>query len=537
MADAAGTLSGITQTLSVLWRSGLIRPNRPDRMVAAVKGLRRYGTTAAGGFAATAARHPMRIALVDERGPLSYREVEARSNALCRGLQRMGVGSRDRVGLLCRDHRGFVETMLALSKIGADVVYMNTSFAGPQLTDVAEREGVVALVYDDEFESLAAGVAERVQRILAWHDGEPGATTLEQVLAGEDTSPLPAPDRVGNIVILTSGTTGTPKGAQRSGATSGLPALVAMLSKIPLRGGGTTVIAAPLFHSWGLAHLMMGIALGSTMIVQRRFDPENTLQLLARHRADALVVVPVMLQRILDLPEDVRSRYDTSSLRVVASSGSALPGELSSHFMDAYGDVIYNLYGSTEVSWATIATPEDLRAAPGTAGQPPLGTTIKLFDEAGNEVPQGETGRIFVSSSMPFEGYTGGGSKEVIEGMMSTGDVGRWDEAGRLFVEGRDDDMIVSGGENLFPREVEDLLVEHPGVADVAIVGVPDEQFGQRLKAFVVRSEGSTIDEDGVKTHVRENLARFKVPRDVVFVDELPRNPTGKVLKRELRDR
>jgi len=223
-----------------------------------------------------------------------------------------------------------------------------------------------------------------------------------------------------------------------------------------------------------------------------------------------------------------------SSLRIVALSGSALPGELATRAMDALGDVVYNLYGSTEVAWATIATPEDLRAAPGTAGRPPLGTVVRLMDGEGREVPAGGTGRIFVGNEMMFEGYTGGGGKEIIGGLMSTGDVGRFDADGRLFVEGRDDEMIVSGGENVFPREVEDLLADHPDVEEVAVVGVPDDEFGQRLRAYVVARNGAALDEDTVKRHVRENLARYKVPREVVFMDELPRNATGKVLKREL---
>jgi fatty-acyl-CoA synthase len=288
-----------------------------------------------------------------------------------------------------------------------------------------------------------------------------------------------------------------------------------------------------MFHSWGFAHLTLALPLGSTVVLARKFDPENTLRLVATHRASALALVPVMLQRILDLGEEVLASYDTRCLRVIAASGSALPGELATKTMDAFGDVLYNLYGSTEVAWATIATPEDLRAAPGTAGRPPMGTVVKLLDPAGREVEQGQGGRIFVANEMMFDGYTGGGGKEVIGGLMSTGDVGRFDADGRLFVEGRDDEMIVSGGENVFPREVEDLLSDHAQIREAAVVGVEDEQFGQRLKAFVVPREAG-LSEDAVKEYVKTNLARYKVPREVVFLEELPRNATGKVLKREL---
>jgi acyl-CoA synthetase (AMP-forming)/AMP-acid ligase II len=306
---------------------------------------------------------------------------------------------------------------------------------------------------------------------------------------------------------------------------------------VPLRARMRTMLAAPLFHAWGLSMFGMGLSLGATFVLQRRFDPEATLGAIDEHRCEALIVVPVMLQRILDLPESVRAGYDTSSLRVVAASGSALPGDLAARWMDAFGDNLHNIYGSTEVANATIATPVDMRAAPGTAGKPPRGTVVKLLDEHGVEVPQGDTGRIFVGNSMLFEGYTGGGDKDRAGALMSSGDVGRFDEAGRLFVEGRDDDMIVSGGENVFPKEVEDLLARHPAVAEAACIGVADEQFGQRLHAFVALRAGQEMEEDELKVYVRENLARFKIPRGVTFVDELPRNATGKVLKRELAAR
>ncbi len=343
-----------------------------------------------------------------------------------------------------------------------------------------------------------------------------------------------APSREGRVVILTSGTTGTPKGASRGNPQTLDPA-VSLLSRIPLRTRQTVCVAAPLFHSWGFAHYTIGLILGSTYVLRRKFDPEATLAEVARTRAEVLVVVPVMMQRILELPDEVRSKYDVSSLKVVAASGSALPGDLATDWMNEFGDNLYNLYGSTEVAWASIASPEQMRAAPGTAGSPPRGTIVKLYDERGRPTPAGQTGRIFVGNEMLFEGYTGGGSKDVIDGLMATGDVGRFDSDGRLFVEGRDDEMIVSGGENVFPAEIEDTLARHPAVCEAAAIGVEDKDFGQRLRAFVVLEQGAEVSEDDLKDHVKRNLARYKVPREIVFLDELPRNATGKVLKRELK--
>jgi acyl-CoA synthetase (AMP-forming)/AMP-acid ligase II len=519
--------------------TGMLAPVRPDKTVRSLLTLREWGPTPAAASTSSAIRYPQREALIDERGALTFAEVDRRTNALARALRREGVREQDGVAIMCRNHRGFIETTVACSKLGASALYLNTAFAGPQIADVLTREDPVALVVDEEFQDLVREGAVGRKRFIAWPEAESGGADagdarLAEMIAAESDAPLQAPQERGRVVILTSGTTGTPKGAARKQPDSMEPA-AALFSKIPLKARETTMIAAPMFHSWGFAHFTLGLPLSSTLLLRRRFDPEETLRAISQHRATALAVVPVMLQRILELGPETLARYDTSSLRVIAVSGSALPGELATRVMDAFGEVLYNLYGSTEVAWATIATPADLRAAPGTAGRPPLGTVVKLLDAEGREAPAGAGGRIFVANEMVFEGYTGGGSKEVVRGLMSTGDVGHFDAGGRLFVDGRDDEMIVSGGENVFPREVEDLLADHPDIEEAAVVGVEDEEFGQRLRAFVVPREGAELDEDGVKEYVKQNLARYKVPRDVAFVDRLPRNATGKVLKRELK--
>ena len=519
--------------------TGMFEPMRPDRVAQSLSALRRWGATPAGAYTGAAARYPQRAAVIDERGCLTFEQLHLRTNALARELRKAGISEGDGVAIMCRNHRGFVEATAACSKLGAGALYLNTAFAGPQITDVLKREDPVAVIYDEEFSGLVSeGAAERI-RFIAWSEprAEPDegeVPTLEQLIARGDDSDLTPPTEKGRVVILTSGTTGTPKGAQRHQSDSIEPA-AALFSKIPLKARETTVIAAPMFHSWGFAHFLLSLPLLSTLVLRRKFDPEETLKAISQHGASALVVVPVMLQRILALPPETIARYDVRCLKVIAVSGSAFPGDLATQAMDTFGDIVYNLYGSTEVAWATIATPEDLRAAPGTAGRPPLGTVVKLLDEQGREVAPGEVGRIFVANELMFEGYTDGGNKEIVRGMMRTGDVGRLDAQGRLFVDGRDDEMIVSGGENVFPREVEDLLADHEQIEEVAVVGVEDAEFGQRLKAFVVPRNGNGLTQEAVQDYVKANLARFKVPRDVVFVKELPRNATGKILKRELR--
>ncbi len=533
MDDVRGQVTNKLATVRTLVGAGILRPTRPDKLVRMGMMLARWGPTPAAAMASNAVRYGDEVALIDELGSLSFAELHRRTNGLAHALSDHGLNEGDNVAILCRNHRGFIEATVACSKLGANALYLNTSFAGPQIAEVCEREKPVALIYDEEFSELVKKAATRRKRFIAWAD-DPSACkdpVLEDLIEGGDPSDVIAPAEKGRVTILTSGTTGTPKGASRKQPESLDPA-AALLDRIPLRARETMMIAAPLFHSWGFANWTIALGLSSTVVLRRKFDPEETLSATAQFEASSLAVVPVMLQRILELPDETIDRYDLRALRVIDASGSALPGELAERTMDAFGDVLYNLYGSTEVAWATIATPEDLRAAPGTAGKPPRGTVVKLFDEDGREVAEGQTGRIFVGNDMQFDGYTGGGNKAMIEGLMSSGDVGHFDSGGRLFVDGRDDEMIVSGGENVFPREVEDLLSSYEGVDEVAVIGVEDDEFGQRLKAFVACRKKLTEDE--LKAHVRKNLARYKVPREVVFVDELPRNATGKVLKREL---
>jgi fatty-acyl-CoA synthase len=528
------TLSTKAFTVRTLVAARMIGGTRPDRLVRRLLALNTWGPTPAGGYTASAICHPDAVSIIDELGSLTFDEVHRRTNALAHAMSDIGINEGDGVAIMCRNHRGFVEATVACSKLGAHALFLNTAFAGPQLAEVCAREEPAAIVYDEEFTGLLTGAFQGRRRLLAWSDGNADdVTTLEQLIAIGDRSDAVPPAGKGRLVILTSGTTGTPKGANRRQPSS-LDPIAGLLAKIPLRARERTLIAAPLFHSWGLAHLILGIGLSSTLVLRRRFEPEDTLSALDEYGCTALVVVPVMLQRILELGPKVIGRYDTAALRVIAASGSALPGELAENVMDTFGDVLYNLYGSTEVAWATIATPEDLRAAPGTAGRPPRGTVVRLFDAEDREVQPGGTGRIFVGSELAFEGYTGGGGKARIEGLMSSGDVGHFDDEGRLFIDGRDDEMIVSGGENVFPREVEDVVACLEGVEEVAMIGVPDADFGQRLRAFVVTADGADVSVDEIKAHVKANLARYKVPREIVFLDELPRNATGKVLKREL---
>lgn len=523
------------QALLAIARSGLIGPELPHRLFAMGQALEHYGPYgAAVGIAAI--RQGDRPGVADDRGILTFHELDLRSNALANALRDRGVGAGSSVGIMCRNHRGMLDAIFGTAKAGGRALFLNTDFAGPQATEVCGREGVELLICDEEFTEVVSKVDAPKGRFVAWTDDPDGpakGTSMESLVTGGNPAPPPTPEKHGQVVILTSGTTGAPKGADRDIGWS-LVGPGALLSKVPFHRGGAMFIAPPLFHALGMGTALLATVMGSTMVIRRNFDPEETLVAAADLRCTSLVVVPAILNRLLSLGEERIAQLDLADLQVILSSGAQLEGSMATRAMDTFGDIVYNLYGSTEVASVTIATPADLRLAPGTAGKPPLGTTVEVFDDEHRPVPAGVTGRIFVSNGLEFRGYTGGGGKETIEGLMSTGDVGHFDGDGRLFVDGRDDDMIVSGGENVFPQEIENLLTSHDAIDEAAAIGVADDAFGTRLRIFVVLRPGHHLSADGVRAFVKANLARYKVPRDVVFVDRLPRNSAGKVLKSQL---
>ncbi|MBE1501988.1 fatty-acyl-CoA synthase [Amycolatopsis lexingtonensis] len=535
--QVADKVAETARSVDVMRRAGLVPFPRLDEGVRSLVAIRKFGPFA-GANHISARRDPTAVGIVDELGPLTYKQLDDQSNALARAWSERGIEAGQVVAVLCRDHRGLVLTMAAAGKLGVRLLLMNTGFAKPQLADVAEREGVTALVYDQEFTGLLDAMPAGVDRYLAWVDPDSDLAdrtvpVLSEIIASTDDRPWPAPAKPGGFVLLTSGTTGTPKGAPRP-HTSAL-ASAQFLDRIPLRSNEATYMGAPLFHGTGLSQFILSFALGSTVVMRRKFNPEEALRGVAEHKCTALVLVPTMLQRIVDLPKETREKYDTSSLRIIFVAGSALSPDLGNRANEAFGPVVHNLYGSTEVAVATVATPEDWRKAPGTVGRAPVGCKVALYDEKGRKITEPNvTGRVFVGSGLSFGGYTDGRHKEIIDGLLSSGDVGHFDEDGLLFIDGRDDEMIVSGGENVFPIEVENLLVEREDVLEAAVIGVEDPEFGQRLKAFVVLADGVSLDADEVRDYVKANLARYKVPRDVEFLDELPRNATGKVLRTKL---
>ena len=540
LATGFGALSA---TLSTLVRAGVLAPLRPDKYLRMAAAARDGGSVTLG-FAITAQRCPDHPGLVDELGALTWKQLDARANALAAGLQALPVSPRT-IGIMCRNHRGFVTTLIAADRLGVDVLLLNTSFAGPALAEVLTRESdseSCVVVYDEEFtELIDRALSDRPDtvRVLGWTESPDGSDTLttERLIATHTGQRPTRPNRKSKVVLLTSGTTGTPKGA-RSTSGGGAAELKGILDRIPWRAEEVTVIAAPMFHAWGYSQLIFAAFMATTIVTRRRFDPEATLELVDRHRASGLVVVPVMLDRIMDLPAETRHRYPCRSLRFVTASGSRMRPDVVTAFMDEFGDVIYNNYNATEAGMIATAIPADLRAAPDTAGRPAGGTEVRILDADLRDVPVGEVGQLFVRSATLFDGYTEGSSakgKDFHDGFMASGDMGYLDAAGRLFIVGRDDEMIVSGGENVYPIEVEKTLATHPDVAEASVLGVADEQYGQRLVAFVVLRPGAAVESEALRGFVRDSLAGYKVPRNITLLDALPRNATGKILRSELR--
>jgi len=491
--------------------------------------------------ALNARRNPHRTAIVDDEGTMTFTELNDAVNAVANGLLELGVRGGDGVAILARNHRWFLIANYASARVGARTILLNTEFSGPQIRDVSEREGARVIIYDDEYSDAMKMASPALGAIRALGTNpdspEPSSSTdetLAELIERSSKDAAPKATKKSAIIILTSGTTGTPKGANRH-APPTLAPIGGVLSAVPFKAGEVTALPSPMFHALGYLHATIAMTLGSTLVLHRRFTPAVVLSDVATHKVTAIVVVPVMLSRMLDALEAMPTKPDLSNLRIIFVSGSQLGAELATPAMKDNGPVVYNLYGSTEISFVSIARPQDLKKNPATVGPMIKGVKVKILDEHGSELPTGKVGRIFVGTFFPFEGYTGGGNKEIIDGLMSSGDVGYFDSDGLLYVSGRDDEMIVSGGENVFPAEVEDLISGHPEVTEATAIGVEDKDFGQRLRAFVVLKDGAALTEDAIKDYVRNHLARYKVPREVIFLAELPRNPTGKILKRELR--
>jgi fatty-acyl-CoA synthase len=493
-----------------------------------------------------AANAPSKVALRWRDRTLTYAQLDERMDRAGAGLGRRGLRRGDSVVIMMRNRPEFLEVQGGASRLGAAAVSVSWRSTPPELVYLANHCGARAMVFEadlwptvEQARKSLPGIAAR--DFIAVGGEAPGCSRYEQDFLdrpGATLEPEKGVEQDAAVIIYTSGTTGKPKGAVRKFPKDAMHAALRFIAETPMRVDDVHLVTCPLYHSTAFGFVAMNGILGGTAVLMDEFRPEAFLEHVQRFGVTTTAVVPTMLHRVMSLGPEVLARYDTRSLRAVFSGGAPLPGPLAVRFMDAFGDVLFNFYGATETGLVTLAKPDDLRAAPGTIGRAVPGNDIRLLDDAGREVGPGEVGELYVRNKMLVAGYHDDDESTraaMRDGFFSVGDLARRDRDGRFFIEGRKRDMIISGGVNVYPAEVEAALEAHPELAEVAVVGVDDPDWGERVRAFVVRRTGSAVDEAALKLWCRERLAGPKVPRDFVFLDALPRNPTGKVLKRELR--
>ena len=510
----------LLRDLTTLVRSGAVRPDlpKPGYLGVALQAALGRSPNLALQLAARAVADPRGIAIVDEAGAVSWSTLDQRVSRLANVLADAPPGP---VGVLLRNSREFVEAQLAANRAGRTALLLNTWLGAEELAHVvAAHEPAVLVAGVEQADPLPAGP----ERILVGDGGD-----YEARLAAASAKP-PTGRQESRIVILTSGTTGRPRGARRSASVEAIGQLTGFLERVPVRAGDRILVAPPLFHAFGQLLLSTAFVVGATVLLQRRFEPDAALRWAGAYRANVLGLVPIMLYRM------AQTDVPAPDLKAIVLSGSPLSPPLRERAVARFGEILYDLYGSTETGWVTIATPAEHARKPGTVGRPGRGMRILIADEDGRPLPAGEQGRVYVRTGGEFEGYTEGEERPRLEDAVDTGDAGWLDAGGCLFLAGRADDVVVTGGENVHPREVETVLDGHPDVVESAVVGVPDEEYGQVLAAFVVRRPGARTTPAALRRFVRDRLARYKVPRHLVFTQELPRNATGKVLKRALAE-
>ena len=537
---AANNLLGILdpKTLMNLYRAGAIDRRTPFALAASLPWLIGRGPSLGVLSRINATALGTKTALIDEQGALSFAELDRRAERAACLLARLGAGPEDGVAFLLRNGRVFLELLLGAQKAGVTAYPLNTWARPVGLRHCLETSRPRVLVYDTAHsDQLPQRTGHTV--LVATDPTEktaPGSLLYEELLQDASPSPQPAHARhpgSPRIVIQTSGTTGKPKGASRKATSAGLRMLTSILSVVPYRRQDVIYCPAPAFHAFGLATHVFATALGATLILPRKFDPREALATMESHRVTAASFVPVMIRRMLSLPENIRELHDLSTLRIVLVSGASMPQGLRREAMRLFGDVLYDLYGSTETGWVAIATPGDMKKRPGTVGRPAPGTEVAVFSAEGDPVTPGQVGELHVRSGMLFEGYTSDDRKPLRDGYLAVGDLGWMSADDYLFIQGRADDMVIVGGENVYPIQIEEVIETMSEVSEACVAGVQDEEYGEVLVAFV---EGETSEEE-VLAVCRKELPSFKVPKRVHVVRELPRTGSGKVRRRELVER
>jgi fatty-acyl-CoA synthase len=529
---------------------GLAEDPHPEHLPALLWLALRRGVGVRTLHAIHATQTPDRLAVVDAHRSLTYREIDGEIEATARALHgRLGIGRGTPVVLMSENRAEYLITWQALSRLGARAIHASYRLRPAELRYVVQHSGArLVLVSEASLESAAACRRDDPSRdlrlLLASPDlprGE-GCIHFRDLLASNHGA-LPSLDArtlETESVVYTSGTTGRPKGAVRDFARFGVTELARLLERLAFRYGDRHLVVAPLYHSGAQAFALIQTALGATLFLEPHFDAEGALHAFSRHAINSAFMVPTMIRRIVDLPPEVHARNPTPAVRAIVSGAAEFPRPLREAAIRRFGaSAIFDFYGATELGWVTLVNGEEMLARPGTVGRALAGQEIAIFDPDGRALPPGQTGLIYVRNEQTMSGYLNDreASAATRRGeWMTVEDLGYLDRDGYLFLAGRARDMVKSGGVNIYPVEIEEVLARHPSVKDVAVIGVPDEEWGELLVAVVV-ARGAHFDAAEVEQWARKDLAGVKIPRRWELVDEIPRNPTGKVPKNELRAR
>ena len=527
-------------------RSGLMWEVTAPGFVAMVKALTVAPQNPSQVYRLHAANSPNKVALRWRDRSLTFSELDERMDRLAGGFTMRGISRGSSVILMMRNRPEFIEIQGGASRVGGAAVSTSWRSTASELAYVAAHSNAKMICFDHDLwpvvEEAKRSLPElKTANLVAIGGTVPGITSYEDVLAASRvvSKDSKAAEEDASVVIYTSGTTGKPKGAVRKFPRDALPAALRFICETPMRVDDVHLVTCPLYHSTAFGFLTLSHILGASVVIMDEFKPEFFVRDVERYKITSTAVVPTMLHRVLTLDPEVLATYETRTLRIIFSGGAPLPGPLANQVMDHFGDILFNFYGATETGLVTLAKPQDLRAAPYTIGKAVPGNEIRLLDEQGRGVARGEVGELYVKNKLLVSGYhmdDDATAASMRDGFFSVGDLAREDRDGRFFIEGRKRDMVISGGVNVYPAEVEGVLEQHPDVSEVAVVGVEDPEWGERVRAFIVAKPGSCLDAAALRLWTRERLAGPKVPRDFILIDVLPRNPTGKVLKRELRE-
>ncbi len=505
-------------------------------------------TTTTVGFFPFAASQPERLAIIEPGlREMTYGELRDRINQLSHGLRQMGLVTGDVVALVTRNSRTYFELVLATGQLGLYLTPINYHLAASEIAYIVTNSEARVVIVDPQVLPTSADALNEIdfpadRRFVVGETG--GWRRYEELLQHQPTT-APVNRKAGSTMLYTSGTTGFPKGVRRpltgGSPENGLQSLTAFLAWFGFRSGDVHLVVSPLYHAAPGAFALNSLHLGQTLVIMDRFDAEAALQLIERYRVNNTHMVPTMFYRILHLPEDVRLRFDVSCLHSVVHAGAPCPVEVKYRMIEWLGPMIYEYYGASE-GLASRITAQEWLTHPGSVGQAMPGVTIKIFDDAGQELPPDKVGMIYFSPSLGDFSYYKDPVKtaSVKRGnLITVGDLGYLDKDGWLYLSDRRTDMILSGGVNIYPAEIEARLMGHSAVADAAVIGVPDEEWGQRVIAFIQPREGITPSDELAQDLIawcREGIATYKAPRAIEFRSELPRSAAGKMQRRILRD-